>query len=155
MTTTTTRLAALPKEIREAYKPDPMLSSFFGRPDPTPERDRSDHSFHRSTTTEQRAAVNTRKIEYYRGRAQRGGYQGGTTVYVLAVYDGHVVGYIDGQVYTDYDSEKKRTVWHPTLEVAVDGDRHAQRLRASIAREHELADKMRDANYAMVVKAKK
>lgn len=148
----TTRLPLLPREIRDAFKPDPTLGSLGRRA--RPERDRSDHSFARSMTLARLAAVVPGEIKYYRGKAQRGGYQGGTEVFVLAVYKGHVVARYSGQVYRRYDHDRQKFFWYPTLEVYRDGDAE-QRTQAFAAREHEVAKKMGADHRKMVADAKK
>jgi len=152
MTTELTRLPALPKEIRDGFRTDPHVSR-YGRT-PRPEGDRGVHGIYNLTTAE-KAAVTVNDLVYYRGRAKRGGYMGGTQVFVIVVYQGHVIWSDTQQVYTDYDRKKKQTLWNTTGEVHLHVDDSDQRKRALIAGEHQVAETARKKMLELVTGAKK
>ena len=149
MTTELTRLPALPTEIRDNFQIDPRVSGFRKGPEQT----NSAHSIHRLETSEQ-AALRLSEIVYYRGRAHAGGYHGGTEVFVVAVYDGHVVARGDMQVYRNYNRKKKVHFWN-TLGAEVDWDDARQRKQAIIAGEHKVVAQMKESHARLWTLAKK
>lgn len=149
MTTELTRLPALPKEIRDNFQIDPRVSGYRKGPEQT----NSAHSVHRLETSEQ-AALRLSEIVYYRGRAHAGGFHGGTEVFVVAVYEGHVVARGDMQVYQDYNRKTKVHTWN-TLGEEVNWDDVTQRKQAIIAGEHKVVAGMKESHARLVSAAKK
>lgn len=96
-TATTTRMAPLPKEIRDAFTPDPRITHWTSR---APEKSRSAHGLYVISRAAM-ASIVLADLEYYRGHSHAGGYMHGTTVCIIVVHQGNVVWTEEGQVYRE------------------------------------------------------
>ncbi len=146
-TKATTRLPALPTDIREGFAAYYEHSYRGQRNDP--ENCHGSFSIYRRETADV-AAIRTADITYYRGRARSLG-DDSTRVSVVAVYEGKVIAHSDMPVTAV--RARKVTSWN-TLSEKVDYEDPTQRKRALIAGEHQVAARMKANHIEVVEKAK-
>lgn len=144
-----TRLPPLPKEIRDAFKPDLSMGLGASGCKITPERNRSYHCIYR-LSDEGILKIPPEEILYYRGHSQFEGKRS-TKVYVLAVHQNQVVANVGFSVFPDFGGDKR--VWNSTGEKYDHDDPVPGRKRAVAKAEHDLVTRMKKNAVERVTKA--